>query len=80
MKTVSYFYPAIEKHGVSQEEVRTALRNEVERETQPYRSHSAMGMARTSRGLYLRVILLPDGETLFNAFPDSNFTRKRGRP
>jgi hypothetical protein len=38
-----------------------------------------MGMARTSRGLYLRVILLPDGETLFNALPDSNFIHAQAR-
>ena len=38
------------------------------------------------RGYYLpaiekhvRVIMLPDEETVLNAFPDSNFTRKRNR-
>ena len=79
MKAVPYFYRAIEKHGVRENEVRTALRNEVEREVQPGGRIRLWGWV-AERGLHLRVILLPDGETLFNAFPDSNFTRKRGRP
>ena len=34
MKAVPYFYRAIEKRGVRENEVRTALRNEVERKVQ----------------------------------------------
>lgn len=30
-------------------------------------------------GYYLRVIVLEDGETLFNAFEDRNFTRRQRR-
>ncbi len=79
MKAVPYFYRAIRKHGVTEEEVRTALRNEVDREMQEDGRIRLWGWIE-ERGLYLRVILLADEETLFNAFPDSNFTRKRGRP
>ena len=30
-------------------------------------------------GKWLRVIVLPDGETLFNAHPDRGYTRKKRR-
>lgn len=33
----------------------------------------------SERGLWVRVITLPDGESLFNAFWDENFSRKRRR-
>ena len=41
------------------------------------RAHPCMGL--DDLGFYVRVILLSDGETLLNAFRDSNFTRKRKR-
>ncbi len=30
-------------------------------------------------GKWIRVIVLPDGETLFNAHPDRGYARKKGR-
>ncbi len=75
MKTHRYFERRKHDHKISIEEVEEALRNEVKREVQPNGRICLWGY-HAGRDKYIRVILTPDGERIFNAFPDSNFTRK----
>ena len=79
MKATAYFEESIQKHGITKEHVQQALNHEVEREVQPDGRVRCWGWVE-ERCLYLRVIFLPDGETLLNAFFDTNYTRKRVQP
>lgn len=56
-------------------DVEAALQNEVARQPQAF-GRTAIWGAVPGRKSYLLVIVLEDGETLHNAFFDSNFTRK----
>lgn len=79
MKTRPYFDKQIKERGIKVEWVKEALRNEVEREVQPDGRIRVWGWVE-DLGKYIRIILLEDGETLLNAFPDRNFTKQRLRP
>lgn len=79
MERTGYFNERIRKRGIPFSWVEEALQNEVEREVQPNGRIRVWGWVEERR-LYFRVILLEDGKTLLNAFPDSSFTRKRGAP
>jgi len=57
------------------EHVKEALQNEVAREVQEDGQMRIWGYG-DAFGKYLRVVLLPDGETVHNAFPDRTFTRR----
>jgi hypothetical protein len=79
MKTTPYFERKIAARDIDMRWVREALNHEVAREVQANGRIRVWGYV-AERGLYLRVVLLEDGERLLNAFFDSNFTRKRGQP
>ncbi|PSQ91716.1 MAG: hypothetical protein BRD52_07245 [Bacteroidetes bacterium SW_4_67_19] len=78
MKLTDYAKKSIEEHGVTVDQVEEALNNEVARQVQEDGRIRVWGWV-DDLGFYVRVILLSDGETLPNAFRDSNFTRKRKR-
>ena len=75
MKTTTYFDRRKQDHGVTLEHVIEALQNEVAREVQEDGRMRIWGYV-DAFGKYLRVVLLPDGETVHNAFPDRTFTRR----
>jgi hypothetical protein len=79
MKTTPYFERRIAQRGIDVRWVEEALRHEVKREEQPDGRIRLWGYVQ-ERKLHLRLVLLSDGETLLNAFFDSTFTRKQGRP
>ena len=79
MKTTTYFEQSIHDRSIERAWVDAALENEIEREVQPNGRIRIWGWVE-ARNYYFRVIVLPDGETLLNAFPDRNFTKRRGRP
>lgn len=78
MKLTDYAKKSIEEHGVTVDQVEEALNNEVARQVQEDGRIRVWDWV-DDLGFYVRVILLSDGETLLNAFRDSNFTRKRKR-
>jgi hypothetical protein len=79
METHWYFWEnAVEHHGVTLDEVEEALDNIVEEQIQPDGRRRVWGWVE-DRKKYFRVLFLPDGR-LFNAFPDSPYTKKRGTP
>ncbi|MDX1531021.1 MAG: hypothetical protein R3362_05810 [Rhodothermales bacterium] len=57
---------------MTREEVATARQREAAREVQPDGRIRVWGYA-PRHGKYLRIVLLPDGETVHNAFPDRSF-------
>jgi hypothetical protein len=79
MDTHWYFWEnAVGRHGVTLDEVEEALAHIVEEQIQPEGRRRVWGWV-ADRKKYFRVIFLPDGQ-LFNAFPDSPYTKKRGSP
>lgn len=78
MKTTDYADDRLPEHGITIADVEEALNSEVAREIQENGRIRVWGWVE-NLGYFVRVILLPDGETVHNAFPDSNFTRKRKR-
>lgn len=71
----TYFERRRTERGISMEQVKEALANEVARRTQPDGRTQIWGFVE-GRGLYFRVVLTHDGK-LLHVFPDANFTRKR---
>lgn len=78
MKTTSYFERKVRQRNIRREWVAEAMENEIEREFQADGRIRLWGWVR-ERKVFFRVILLADGETLLNVFPDSNYTRKQRR-
>ena len=74
MKTTRYFEEQVlrKRPYIEREWCEQALTNPVRRETQPDgRIRHWVYVAEL--GHYLRVVTLPDGETVLNAFPDRDF-------
>ena len=78
MKTTQHFEERLRKRGLSMKAVEEALEREEEREVQDDGRICIWGRPK-GWNLYLRVVVLPDGETMLTAFPDSDFTRKQSR-
>ncbi len=76
MKTTDYFGRKKEEHGVTLRHVEEALRNEIKREVQPEDGRVRVWGYVETFDKCVRVIFLPDGETVHNAFRDTPFTRK----
>ena len=72
MKTTAYFERRRHDHGIEYRHIEEALDGEVHRETQSDRRIRVWGFVRDF-GMYVRVILLADGETVHNAFCDRRF-------
>jgi hypothetical protein len=72
MRTTAYFERRRHDHGIEYRHVEEALDGEVHRETQPDGRIRVWGFVRDF-GMYVRVILLADGETVHNAFRDRRF-------
>lgn len=72
MKTTPYYERRKHEHGVTDADVRATLAAEAHRQIQPDGRIRVWGYA-PGVGKYLRVILLPDGKTVHNAFPDRGF-------
>lgn len=79
MKTTRYFEKQIAARQIQRAWVVGALENEAHREVQSNGRIRIWGWVE-ERGYYFRIVLLEDGETLLNAFPDRNFTKQRGAP
>lgn len=75
MKADPYFRRSRSRHALTLEQVEEALRHEIEREIQED-GRIRVWAYLEEVGKCVRIILLPDGETVFNAFRDSTFTRK----
>lgn len=75
MKTDPYFEQSRSRHDVTLKQVEEALRHEVACEMQDDGCIRIWGYSEEFDKC-VRIILLPDGETLLNAFRDSGFTRK----
>lgn len=75
MKTHPYLHRRLADRSLALEDVEEALAHEV-RSIQPDGRVRIWGYVERM-GYYIRVILLEDRETVFNAFKDGNFTRKR---
>jgi len=67
-----YFHRRSPEHGVTRRDVEAALASEVHRETQADGRFHVWGYS-PRHGRFLRVVLLADGVTVHNAFPDRNF-------
>ena len=72
MKTTAYFERRRYDHGIEYRHVEEALDGEVHREDQPDGRIRVWGFV-SDFDKYVRVILLSDGETVHNAFPDRQF-------
>ena len=73
VKTTPYFDRRHQEHDVTTEEVAHALEHEAARSVQPDGRIRVWGYS-PRHGNHLRIVLLPDGETVHNAFPDRSFT------
>ncbi len=80
MKTTSYFETIVAKNHPES----VTYRAYVEKALTEYESIRSEPSGNTQRyiyvaerELYLRVVVLPDGQTVHNAFFDSNYTRKQ---
>ena len=73
-ETTEYFEARRRHHGVTVEHVREALENEERRERQPDGRIRVWGYVRDFQK-YVRVVLLSDGFTVLNAFPDRSYGR-----
>jgi hypothetical protein len=78
IETTDYFERRQHQHGVDVEVVLTALANEVHRERQPDGRIRVWGYVEAFRK-NVRVILLEDGFTVLNAFPDRSFKPPKER-
>jgi len=72
VKTTAYFDRRKLEHDVTLAEVEHALAHEADREIQPDGRIRVRGYP-PRHGKYLRIVLLSDGETVHNAFPDRGF-------
>ena len=73
MQTTAYFERRRLDHGIEYRHVEEALAHEIHREAQPDGRIRVWGYV-NDFGKHVRVILLPDGLTVHNAFPDRSFT------
>jgi hypothetical protein len=78
IETTDYFERRKHQHGIDAEVVLTALANEVHRERQQDGRIRVWGYVDAFRK-YVRVILLEDGFTVLNAFPDRSFKPPKDR-
>lgn len=72
MKFTDYFERRRHDHKITQAHLHEALANEVHREVQPDGRIRVWGYVQDFNK-YVRVMLLSDGETVHNAFPDRSF-------
>jgi hypothetical protein len=72
VKTTAYFDRRKSEHDVTLTEVAHALAHEAAREVQSDGRIRVWGYS-PRHAKYLRVVLLSDGETVHNAFPDRGF-------
>lgn len=78
MKTSEYYLETARfKHPeITEEAAHEVIRNPervVEQHDGRFQYHGKVTFADGSHTMYIRVITLPDGETLYNAFPDRHF-------
>lgn len=78
MKTSEYYRETARfKHPeITEEAAHEVIRNPervVEQDDGRFQYHGMVTFADGSHTMYIRVITLPDGETLYNAFPDRHF-------
>ena len=82
MKTTSYFETAVAKNHPESVTYRTYVENALTEyeaiHTEP-NGNTRRYIYVAERELYLRVVILPDGQTVHNAFFDGNYTRKQRR-
>ncbi len=79
MKTVLYLHQRLAQRSLTLAHVAEALAHEVARTVQPDGRTRVFGWV-ASLGQYLRVVLLEDGETILNAFPDRDFSKAHPPP
>jgi hypothetical protein len=79
MKTTAYFREQVlrKRPYIRIEWCLEVIANPIQRETQPDGRIRLWGYVDDLNGKALRVIILEDGETLHNAFPDSGFPRRQ---
>lgn len=80
MKTSEYYRETarFEHPEISEEAAHEVIRNPervVEQDNGRFQYYGKVTFADGSHTMYARVITLPDGETLDNAFPDGKFTK-----
>lgn len=80
MKTSDYYRKTARfKHPeITEEAAHEVIRNPdriVEQDNGRFQYYGKVTFADGSRTMYARVITLPDDETLYNAFPDKQFTK-----
>ncbi len=79
MKTTAYFREQVlrKRPYFKVEWCLAVIANPIQREVQPDGRIRFWGYIEELNGKALRVIILEDGETLHNAFPDSGFPRRQ---
>jgi hypothetical protein len=79
MKTTAYFREQVlrKRPYIRIEWCLEVIANPIQRETQADGRIRLWGYIDELKGKALRVIILEDGETLHNAFPDSGFPRRQ---
>ena len=82
MRTTRYFEEQVlrKRPYIRREWCERILARPLRREVQPDGRVRCWGVVEELGGRVLRVVLLPDGQTVLNAFPDRNFRLPAGEP